>query len=329
MTISITVVENSQALTPFDQALNSARRYANASRASSTWRAYESDIARFQQWCTSVNRPSLPADTDTVAAFLASEADAGKAVSTIRRRLAAIRLLHIANDLPSPHESLQVTEVLQGIAREKRDRPVRQAKPALEADIKALVDAIDLTSLAGLRDRALLLVGFDSAMRRSELVGMDVEHIDRQDRGLLINIPSSKTDQTGFGQQTAVDSRAESPYCPVVALDVWLKAASIEKGAVFRRLYRQHRLGSERLGDRSVSLILKRRVKAAGFPNGAEKQFSGHSLRRGLITSVIKSGAPLLPVIHHARHKKTDSVIGYFQSVSLLHDHPGNMLFNK
>lgn len=328
MASTVTTTDNHQALTAFDNALESARRYANKSRADSTWRAYESDIARFQQWCKSVDRSSLPADTETVAAFLAAEADAGKAVSTIRRRLAAIRLIHIANDLPSPHQSIKVTDVLKGITRKNRDSTSRQAKPALDTDIIKLVDALDVTTLAGKRNRALLLVGFDAALRRSELVAITIEHIEKRKTGWIITIPYSKTDQSGAGAEVALLARPDSPYCPVAALEHWLTAAKISSGAIFRRCFNGGAIGDTPLSARSVSLTIKSVAKKAGYDISEIERFSGHSLRRGFITSVAHSGQGLLPIMNHTRHKKTDSVIGYVDSADRLIEHPGLNILN-
>lgn len=326
MTRSVTPTKIDQFPEAIQSALESARRYANKSRSDSTWRAYESDIRVFQTWCTDSGVQSLPAETDTVAAFIAVEADKGMAVSTIRRRLSAIRLMHFANDLPSPHESIRVADVLKGIANDQKSRVPDQAKPALDADIRKLVDALDLTTIQGIRDRALLLIGFDSALRRSELVSITLDNIERQDKGLLIYIPYSKTDQSGKGTHVAVLRRENSSCCPVSALDNWLTVASIESGHVFRRIFKNRKIGASPLSDRSVSLIIKRSAKTAGYTKREIAGFSGHSLRRGFITSAAYDGKDLVSIMKQTNHKKITSLTGYIESRDLLKNHPGHDL---
>ena len=324
-TLSI-VDKKQQAMARRDEAMASAKNYANRSRSDGTWRAYENDWRQFCHWCESVDLPALPADPETVAGFISIQADEGRAISTIRRRLAAIRLMHIASDHPSPHDTLQVNEVLRGIANAQRNRPIKQAKPAGDEMIKRMVDAMDLTTLAGLRNRALVLLGFDAALRRSELVAIDRAHITQEKNGLVINIPYSKTDQAGTGQQVGILTRPDSPYCPVTALDSWLVTADIKRGAIFRRIYKGDRLSDARLTDRSVSNILKQCASTTGVSTEERDLYSGHSLRRGFITSAVAAGTDITAIMRQTRHKRADSVIGYVHSNDLIKSHPGKRL---
>jgi len=218
---------------------------------------------------------------------------------------------------------------LRGIARSNRERPIRKALPVLDDDIQRLIDNIDTTSVSGIRDRALLLIGFDAALRRSELVAIQHEHIAYRDDGLLITIPYSKTDQVGSGAEVGVLARPESPYCPVMALEQWKMASGVEVGAVFRRVYKGGNIGLDALTDRNVSPLIKSRAGLAGFKASDIKQLSGHSLRRGFITSAANSGQPLVSLMKQTRHKKTDSLIGYVESVDLLAEHPGKNLLKQ
>lgn len=307
-------------------ALDAARRYANLSRASSTWRAYESDWRQFTKWCNTLILTPLPAAPETLCSYLAYEADAGKAISTLRRRLSAIRLMHVANNLPSPHESAAVSEVLQGIARDQRGRKPRQAAAALAEDVCRMVDTLDLTTMKGLRDRALLLVGFDGALRPSELVGIRVEDIDRREKGLIVTLPWSKTDQTGEGQAVGILIRDGSPYCPVAALDTWLDAANIREGAVFRRVYRSGRIGIDALSVQTLSLFLKSSMYNVDS-NSDWEEFSGHSLRRGYVTSAIRSGMPTHRVMQQTRHRNSSTIDLYIEKEELLDAHVAEFFF--
>ena len=179
-----------------DDALEAATDYAKASRSAATWSAYESDWQIFQTWCEVVGLRALPATPHTVALFIAAEAKQGRAPSTLSRRLAAIRLVHVGARVPSPHDAIEVDEVMRGIRRKWKRPPVQKA-PAVDDEIKRMVDAVEPQTLRGMRDRALLLLGFAGAFRSFEFVGLDVDNLSQRDEGLSILIPSSKTDQEG------------------------------------------------------------------------------------------------------------------------------------
>ena len=188
---------------------------------------------------------------------LAAETDRGFRPVTVGRRAAAIAAAHRAQDKPNPCDSGAVAAVMAGIRREHGTRPLRKASP-LELDpLARLLEPIDTLTLAGLRDRALLLLGFAAAMRRSELVALDVEDLDFDAaRGLKVTIGKSKTDQERAEAQVAVPYARARDRCAVRALQAWLHAAEIHRGPVFRRMRRGDKLGAERLTDQSVALIV-------------------------------------------------------------------------
>jgi len=183
--------------------LDAAISYAKAEKAPGTRRAYQSDHGLFVAWCEAKGlSPSLPVAAETVAAFLAAEALAGKRPSTLGRRLAAIRYFHKLAGLPTPTDAEAVKATLRGIRRSVGSAKVRKA-PALAEDIKAMIAASPDT-LGGKRDRALVLLGFAGAFRRSELVALDVADIEEVELGLRVVIRQSKTDQEGMGSLIAV-----------------------------------------------------------------------------------------------------------------------------
>lgn len=231
------------------EAQGAAAAYARGSRSAATWRAYESDWKRFSTWCQSVDHPALPATATAVALFLAAQAKLGLAPATLERRPAAIRLMHVGAQHPSPHDALAVAEVMRGIRRAWKKPPAQKA-PAVDVEIQQLVDAVGPQTLKGLRDRALLLVGFAGAFRRSELVALDVAHLTTHPEGLSVRIASSKTDQEGQGQVVALPR-------PVQAVSDWLVVAEITFGAVFRHLHRGDVVVTERLTSQSVALVIK------------------------------------------------------------------------
>lgn len=309
-------------------ALDAARRYASQSRSSSTWRTYESAWCVFDSWCESLSLAALPAEPDTVAMFIGSQADTGLSPSTLSHRLAAIRLMHLGQGFPSPHNTLAVQEVMRGVRRQSvkaGNRPAKKA-PVIDDVIKRIVDQLDLESLRGKRDRAILLYGFAGALRRSELVGVDACHIEAHEKGHLLTIPVSKSDQEGKGQVIGILSQPKSPYCPVSAVQEWTAAARITSGALFRRFYRNDKLSDKRLGDRSVADLIKYAIFRLKDPALDYKEFSGHSLRRGFLTSAGKSNADLLKMIAQSRHSRVDTVLGYVDDPRRFENHSAENL---
>jgi integrase len=300
-----------------EEATKAAAKYAKSSRAASTWRVYESDWKIFRSWCESVQMTPLPAIPSTVALFLAAEAKARKAPATLSRRLAAIRLMHLGAKYPSPHDALEVTEVLRGIRRAWK-RPVTQKAPAVDEDLKLMVDAAADQTLRGLRDRALLLLGFAGAFRRSELVALDTDHLTLSKDGLSIRIASSKTDQEGEGQMVAIPRVPGSPYCPVQAVRDWLVAADIQRGAVFRRFQRGDTASPTRLTGQSVALLIKELALKAGLAPG---RYAGHSLRSGFLTSAARNRASIFKMADQSRHRSLDVLRTYVRAEERFEDH--------
>lgn len=319
---SVTLSKTQLAEVELENAFAAAKRYAKKSRADSTWRAYENDWRQFEAWCTKVNLPVLPADPDTVAMFVASQAADGLNPSTLDRRLAAIRLLHLGAGHASPHNTIKVTEVMRGIRRDWCRPPDRKAA-AIEEDIKKMADAVQPETTKGLRDRALLLFGFAGAFRRSELVALNTWNLDEREEGLKVTIEKSKTDQEGEGQVIAILRRPDSPYCPLQALQDWLTVSEIEKGALFRRMFRGDNVGSQRLSAQSVSLVVKEYASRSGLD---WERYAGHSLRSGFLTSAARKNASIFRMADHSRHKSLDVLRDYVRAEDMFEDNAGDGL---
>ena len=307
------------------EAAADAEVYATASRAASTWRAYESDWRIFTAWCQTMDLAALPAAPATVAMFLAAEAKRGTAPSTLNRRLSAIRLMHMGARVVSPHAAVEIQEVMRGIRR-LSTRGVIKKEAAVDEQIKKMVDTCDLTTYQGRRDRALLLLGFAGALRRSELVALDVAHLKVSEEGFVVTIAKSKTDQEGHGQTIAIPRVADSPYCPVTAVLDWMAIAAIDQGALFRRVAKGNKLTADRLTDQSVARIIKRLASRAGL---IASQYAGHSLRSGFLTSAAERRASIFKMQAQSRHKSLDVLSGYVRSEALFDDHAGNGLLKK
>jgi site-specific recombinase XerC len=215
-----------------DADLMQAMKFARAEKAPATRRAYRSDFAAFQSWCEVKGLAGLPAEPETIAAFLAFEEGRGVKAATIGRRVAAIRHAHKLAGHEPPTNSEVVKATVRGIRRTVGAAAARKA-PIVAEVARAMAQAAP-PSLKGLRDRALLLLGFAGAFRRSELVALDVSDIKEEEDGARVTIRRSKTDQEGMGVTIAIVRGGTAATCPVRALRAWLDAASIAEGAIFR-----------------------------------------------------------------------------------------------
>jgi site-specific recombinase XerD len=322
---SVTLSNTQLAEVELENAFAAAKRYAKKSRADSTWRAYENDWRQFEAWCSKVNLPTLPADPDTVAMFVASQASDGLNPSTLDRRLAAIRLVHLGAGHASPHNTIKVTEVMRGIRRDW-GRPPEKKAAALDEDIKKMADAVDPESTKGLRDRALLLFGFAGAFRRSELVALNTWNLAERDEGLKVTIEKSKTDQESEGQVIAIVRQLDSPYCPIQALQDWLTVAEVERGALFRRMYRGDKVGQSRLSAQTVALVVKEYASRAGLD---WERYAGHSLRSGFLTSAARNRASIFKMADQSRHKSLDVLKDYIRDEDLFNENAGGGLLKQ
>jgi integrase len=294
----------------------SARQYMAQAKAPNTIRAYRADWTCFSAWCAAHFLTSLPARPETVALYVASLADAGRKPATIQRRLAAISKAHSAAGYESPTALRHacVSEVSKGIRRTKGTAQTAKA-PVVTEQLRRMLACLPDT-LLGVRDRALLLMGFAGAFRRSELVALDAEHLQETPDGLVVTIQRSKTDQEGAGRKVAIPYGSLLGTCSVRNLKVWMGAAAIENGALFRSINRHGQIGN-RLTDQSVALIVKRRVGAVGLEM---ELFSGHSLRAGLATSAAIAGASEDAIMKQLGHKSPTMTRRYVRSTSLFRE---------
>ena len=295
---------------------DAVRAFALAEKAESTRRGYRSDFGGFSRWCTAQRVEPLPATVDTVAAFLAAEASAGRKPSTLSRKMAAIRYAHRLAEMPDPTDSERAKAVLRGIRREMGVAPNQKA-PATADRVAAMLAQIPDT-VRGKRDRALLALGMAGAFRRSELVALQVADLDRVPEGLRITIRKSKTDQAGAGEVIAI--LRGSKLRPVRAVQEWLDAAGITAGPVFRSIDRHGKVAEAALTPQSVALVVKQYADAAGLD---PDEFSGHSLRSGFLTSAADTGADLLRMMEVSRHKRAETVRGYVRRANLFRGHAG------
>jgi site-specific recombinase XerD len=299
--------------------ITAAADYARAEKAEATRRAYRTDFEIFRAWCAERKAGALPAMPETVAAFLAHEVSRRIKPATISRRLAAIGYAHKLGGLPRPTDDERVRATLRGIRRTLGTAAAKKM-PATAERIVAMAPIAD-QRLSSLRDRALLLLGFAGAFRRSELCALDFEDIEETAEGLRVRIRHSKTDQEGRGEVIAIPFGTVA--CPVKALKAWLQATSITSGPIFRPIAKGEKLQGTRLTDRSVAKIVKAHAARVGLDPA---KFGGHSLRSGFLTSAAAHGASIFKMADQSRHKSMDTLRGYIRDAEIFKDHAGEGL---
>ena len=308
--------------TPSDLA---AAGYRAAADAPETLRAYRADLACFRAWCAGEGRAAaVPAPPETVGAYLAAVAPRYR-LATLRRRLAALARAHRAagHRLDTGHPA--VRETLRGIAR-RHGAPQRRAAALATAEVRRLVAACR-GDLAGLRDRALLLLGFAGALRRSELAAVEHEHLRVTADGLELLLPRAKGDQAGEGARVGVPRGQRAETCPVRAVEGWLRASAIRYGPVFVRVTRWGTVEPGRgLSGEGVRLVLRRRAEQAGVEGTWLEPVSPHGLRAGFVTQATKAGLPDEAIMAHTRHKDAKAMRRYVRRARLLDDSPARKL---
>jgi site-specific recombinase XerD len=294
----------------------SVRAYLEAEKAGNTRKAYKSDWNDFRAWCSQAGVDPLPATPEAVARYLAQLADGGRKTSTIERRVAAIRSVHKAAGFEPPTGAEGVKATMRGIRRELGAAQVRKA-PATAEVLSAALERLPAT-LTGLRDRALLLIGFSAALRRSELVDLKVNDVEWLSKGIKLHIRRSKSDQAGVGAIIPIPRGGKLQ--PVAALSAWLKAAAITEGPIFREVDRHGRVGTVALSDRSVARLVKKVMAAAGID---ARDFSGHSLRAGFVTTALDNRAEDFRIMNITRHKDPKTLRIYDRRENGFEDHAG------
>jgi site-specific recombinase XerD len=298
----------------------SAREFARRSKAENTLRGYRADWRDFCGWCESHGVGPLPASPETVASYIAERAGRLK-VGSIQRRLNAIAEAHKAMGVDSPTSSGIVRATLKGIRRTLGTASAQKA-PTLTDDIRAMVDATD-AGLIGIRDRALVLLGFAGAFRRSELVGLDVEDCVFGKDGLTITLRRSKTDQDGAGRKIGIPYGSNPETCPVRTIQVWLEIAGISAGALFRSISRHGQVQPGRLSGIDVARVVKKLAERAGLDPA---KYAGHSLRAGHATAAAIAGASERSIMNQTGHRSVQMVRRYIREGSLFRENSAGKL---
>ena len=292
------------------------RAYLRNTRAPNTYKAYAADWRHFETWCADHRLSSLPAAPEAVMLYLGELGGNGKKMSTITRRLAAIAQVHRLAGHESPSEARPVRELLSGMRR--THGVAAQSKEALlSEDLRTVIRQLG-DSLRDVRDRALLLVGFAGAFRRSELVALEITDCDFKPEGLILQLRRHKTDQEAQGREVPVPFGSRPETCAVAALRAWIERAGLQSGPVFRSISRHGRVSERALTPTAVALLVKERVLAAGLNPAI---YSGHSLRAGFATSAALGGAPEWAIMKQTGHCSRAMLDRYIRLASRFRNH--------
>lgn len=310
--LSGVILTHESVLTRYPDLAEETRVQLDRAKVLATERAYTSDWRIFSTWCEEHGASSLPATIDTIVGFLVDEGRT-KELATLRRYRATISKAHKRSGFPSPSYSDAVREVMKALAKNKGDHSPR-AKCAMAADVFSVV--IDpfpgLRSgdfVRDIRDRAILLLGLASALRRSELCALDIEDVLWRDDGIALHIRKSKTDQSGRGCFVFVPRMDMTPdRCPVRALRRWMNHLPEESGPLFRSLWKDGRLRDSRLPARRVANAVHRACELGGLD---PTLYGAHSLRAGYVTQARREGLPWSTIMEQTRHTKIETVKRY------------------
>ena len=296
-----------------------------SSKANNTVRAYKSDFNDFELFCVKNGFKFLPSDPKIVSLYLTSLSAKDAKMSTLKRRLVSIGVIHKLKGyyLDTKHPS--IIENVMGIKRRKGSIQISK-KPILINNLKQIINVIDKQDkkdIKKFRDRSIILIGFSGGFRRNEIVSLDYDDLDFVPEGLKINLRRSKTDQFGEGFTKALPYFDNSQYCPVVSLKKWIEISNITSGAVFRRFSKGSRLSENRLTDQTVALLIKEYLRLTGIDS---KNYSGHSLRSGFATSAAESGAEERSIMAMTGHKSTEMVRRYIKEANLFKNNALNKI---
>jgi len=287
-----------------------------SSKAINTIRAYKSDFKDFGAFCAKHSFKPLPSEPKIVALYLTYLSGKDSKMSTLRRRLVSIGMMHKLKGHYLDTKHPVIIENLMGIKRTKGSIQ-RGKKPILINHLKAIINVINeekIEEIKKVRDKAIILVGFGGGFRRTELISIDHEDLEFVTEGVKITLRRSKTDQFGEGMIKGLPYFSNEIYCPVSHLKKWIKISNIKEGPVFRRFAKGCSLTSHRLTDQSVVLLIKRYLELAGIEN---KNYSGHSLRSGFATVSAESGADERSIMAMTGHKTTQMVRRYIKEANL------------
>ena len=283
-----------------------------SSKSANTIRAYKSDFNHFVDFCKKNNFKPLPADPKIVS-FYITHLSSNSKVSTLKRRLASISVIHKIKGHYIDIKHPLIIENLMGIQR-KKGVFQKSKNPILIKELKEIINVIEKLEkkeIRKARDKALILIGFSGGFRRSELVNIDLEDLEFTKEGVKIFIKRSKTDQSGEGMIKAIPYFKDKNFCPIYFLKKWIEISNVNKGLIFD------------ISDKMVAILIKKYLSAAGFD---PKKYSGHSLRSGFATVAADYGADEKSIMTMTGHKTTQMVRRYIKESNLFKNNALNKI---
>lgn len=310
-----------------DSLSDKSKRSLSEIKSENTINAYESDWNDFCDWCRFKHQSSFPAAPETIINYINDLADNAR-ISTIRRRISAISENFNAAgmyDDSNPCRSWIVREALIGISR--RIGGIQKGKtPIYWEELERIVALLDPKKLIDLRDKAILLIGFMGAFRRSELASLQMNGIAHFPQGIIVTIFRSKTDQEGEGQKIGIPYIKDKNMCAVTALDQWLDKSGIHDGPLFRSILKNGKVSSRQISDKSINLIVKQHAAQIGLP---PENYGGHSLRHGFATYAAMNGIEERLIMKQTRHRSVEMVRHYINEADLFINNPVSKIFDK
>ena len=295
------------------------------SKANNTVKAYKSDFRDFDLFCAQNGFKSLPSDAKIVALYLTHLSTKDAKISTLKRRLVSIGVIHKLKGHYLDTKHPIIIENIMGIKRRKGSIQ-KGKKPLLINNLKLIINVIDKSEYEDIkkyRDRSIILIGFSGGFRRNEIVSLDYDDLDFVSEGLKINLKRSKTDQFGEGLVKGLPYFDNSQYCPVLSIKKWIEKSNIKSGPLFRRFSKSSKILEKRLTDQTVALLIKKYLNLAGIDN---KNYSGHSLRSGFATSAAESGVEERSIMAMTGHKSTEMVRRYIKEANLFKNNALNKI---
>jgi len=310
--IELTIVSDH----PIHALIETANSYIEVAHAPNTKRAYVKDWHHFETWCQSKGLPYLPSNPEVIALYLSDFSDKLKH-STLKRKMQVILKAH--KSIQHAIDRQLIDKVWQGIKRTHGTHE-QGKKPLCLTELKAMMKILNSESIKHIRDRALILIGFSGAFRRSELVSLNFEDILFVEEGIMIHLTKSKTDQFGQGRNIGIPYGSSLLTCPVRALKKWLAVSEIVEGAIFRPVVYK-RIQSTRLSTNAIAEIIKKTLTKVFSEQGLSKEeiiakvegFAGHSLRAGFVTSAAKASVPDYLIMRQTGHKNAKTLAKYIR----------------
>lgn len=316
-------------LTTNDKLSFKAKQSILFSKSENTIDAYESDWNDFVDWCNYHKVSYYPANPETIVNYINDLADHAKA-NTISRRISAISENFNASGMSetNPCASALVKAALRGIRRLKGT--YQQGKtPILLDDLEDIIEAmksLEVSPLVLARDKAILLLGFMGAFRRSEISALTIESLSFSPKGLELFIASSKADQEGQGAIVAIPYIEAPEFCAVKAVKHWLRLSGIKEGPLFRAFTKSMSLRKTALSDKSIAEIVKKYVTLIGLD---EKAYGAHSLRHGFATTAASYGVEERNIMRQTRHHSVNMVRRYINEANKFKNNAISTIFKE